>query len=427
MAPKRRAPSISDEPKQTSKRARFAEPEITDHIGESTKPGRSKISQLQSGSGDSEDDVGFSNEVEATLDMGGMSTRRKGGVKVAGYESDSTDDGEGVVLSRRKDKENGEDDDDDMFAVGEKEEKEPQGKKEAKYLELGDIEGQEFDDEDRPRRKNTTGDESEDEDSVSSSEPEDLDDAERRKKAGMGYELTKFNMKEEMEEGRIAEDGMYVKSYDAGARHDKWLDDVGEAEMKKARRAKRRADKRERERIKEEEAGNNGANGPKTVPEMECELLQFLRPHEDVLEALARLGKQKKKQSKKKAEKEHDVEMEEEKPKDASEIDRITALASALMVHDPDVYSTTYEGLLRSVRRSGIVGQDWTPPLPKYEYRWAVTDPTNATSNEIVYGPFSEEELRTWNDAMFFGTDGEKIKLRKVGESGWRSWDDLFA
>lgn len=426
MAPKRRAPSLSEEPKQTAKRARFAEPEISHNVGETNGPsGSKKTSQTQFGAGDSDEDTGFSNEVEANLDMGEKSRMRKGGIKVDGYDSDSTDDGEGVVLSRRKDKGDGEDEDEDMFAVGEKDEEEKVGKKEVKYLKLGDIEGQEFDDRERGK-DGRSGSLDDDEASVSSSEPEDMDDEERRKKAGMGYEISKFNMKEEMEEGKFAEDGMYVRSYDAGAAHDRWLEDVGESEMKKARRAKRKADKKERERIKEEEtSGKRGANGPKSVPEMECELLQLLRPHEDVLEALARLGKQKK--HKTKPAKGQDVGMVKEKSdKDTSDIDRITALASALMVHDPDVYSTTYEGLLRNVRCSGIVSEDWMPPIPKYEYRWAVADPTTLTGNETTYGPFSAEEMKTWSDAMFFGIGGEKIKVRKAGESDWHSWDEVF-
>jgi CD2 antigen cytoplasmic tail-binding protein 2 len=56
-----------------------------------------------------------------------------------------------------------------------------------------------------------------DDKSASESDPEDEDDRIRRSKAGMGYEFTKFNMKEEMEEGKFAEDGTYVRSFDQHA------------------------------------------------------------------------------------------------------------------------------------------------------------------------------------------------------------------
>ena len=133
----------------------------------------------------------FAEDVEAQLEDSKRVTR-KGRVKTEGYDSDSSDDGEGVVLSRRKDgagadgKEGGEDED-DMFAMGDKEEKDEEvggKKKKTEYLRLGDIEGQEFNEasgEGSGRDDGELGsDESEEE------EPEDEDDAERRKKAGMG-------------------------------------------------------------------------------------------------------------------------------------------------------------------------------------------------------------------------------------------------
>jgi len=70
----------------------------------------------------SEDPTKFAEDVDNALEdpLG----KRKGQVKTDGYDSDSSDDGEGVVLSRRKGGEkDGEDEDDDMFAMGEKEEK----------------------------------------------------------------------------------------------------------------------------------------------------------------------------------------------------------------------------------------------------------------------------------------------------------------
>lgn len=389
MPPKRRAPSTSDldlPTKASNKRARFAEPE--------------------------DDDGGrFAEEVDASLDMAG-GAGRKGGVKVDGYESDSTDDGEGVVLSRRKGKDDDEDDD-DMFAV---EDKSPgkgdaaSGKKKpTRYLKLGEIEGQEF---------NESGDDGSD---VSSDEPEDEDDAERRKKAGMGFDVTKFHMKEEMEEGKFAEDGMYVRSFDAHAVHDRWMEGLGEKEMKKARKAKRKAERLEKERIREEEAQKSGASGETKKSEMEKELLSLIKPGESVLEALARLGKEKKKSAKGKAASKSDTKDAVVNQK-VSDIDRITALASSLMVSDIDIYSTTYEALLRSVRRSGIVPQDWTPPITKYEYRWAIPESTG----DSVYGPFTAEEMKGWYDASFFGLAGEKVVVRDVGGSEWAQWNDVF-
>ncbi|KAJ3543024.1 hypothetical protein NM688_g5908 [Phlebia brevispora] len=116
-----------------------------------------------------DDPANFAEEVDAQLED--PMARRKGRVKTEGYESDSSDDGEGVVYSRRHEAEE-KDEDEDMFAVGEKEEKKEEDtgkKKKEEFLRLGDIEGQEF------GEPSGSGAE---ESSESEGEPEDEDDEE---------------------------------------------------------------------------------------------------------------------------------------------------------------------------------------------------------------------------------------------------------
>ena len=115
------------------------------------------------------------------------------------------------------------------------------------------------------------------------------------------------------------------------------------------------------------------------------------------------------------------------KAKDA--IDRITTLASELLVlGDAEVYSKTYEHFLRSVRSAGHVDPDWAPPSTKYEYKWDVPGATavdGATEQkEQTFGPFGEEEMKAWYDAQYFGSVGEKVKVRVVGGE-WGSWEDV--
>ena len=233
---------------------------------------------------DPEDDpVNFAEEVDAQLEN--PSAQRKGQVKTDGYDSDSSDDGEGVVLSRKSGADaTAGDADDDMFAMGEaneKEEAEDGKKKKEEYLRLGDIEGQEFGDK--------SG--SEDEESDEDDEPEDEDDAERRKKAGMGYELSSFNMREEMEEGKFAADGTYIRTFDPHAVHDRWLDDVDEKAIKKARRIHKQREREQKEKVKAEERELEESGGK---PELERELVGMLKKGETVLEALQRLGSKSK-------------------------------------------------------------------------------------------------------------------------------------
>jgi CD2 antigen cytoplasmic tail-binding protein 2 len=239
----------------------------------------------------SQDPVNFETQVEESLEN--PSATRKGRVKTEGYESDSTDDGEGVVYSRRKGKGkegDGEDEDVDMFAAeSEKKDDEDEGgwgkkgKKKEEYMRLGDIEGQEF----------NTGDQDQSDSEEEDDEPVDEDEAERRKKVGMGYELSRFNMREEMEEGRFSADGMYVRTFDPHAVHDRWMDDVDERDIKKARKGMKRREKAEKEREKRDRELEDGGGGRE---ELEKELVAMLRKGESVLEALARLGAQAKKE-----------------------------------------------------------------------------------------------------------------------------------
>lgn len=114
-----------------------------------------------------------------------------------------------------------------------------------------------------------------------------------------------------------------------------------------------------------------------------------------------------------------DVERSSKAP---SDIDHITHLASTLMsLGDTDIYSRTYEELVRSVRSAGRVNESWVPPSAdvKYEYKW---DISGAPGD--IFGPFGEEDMKVWHSAAYFGQAGEKVKVRKVGGE-WGSWSDV--
>lgn len=110
-----------------------------------------------------------------------------------------------------------------------------------------------------------------------------------------------------------------------------------------------------------------------------------------------------------------------------SQIDQITHLASNLMsLGDTDIYSKTYEELVRSVRSSGRVDLSWIPPSAdlKYEFKWDVPDAVGQTGE--AFGPFGEDEMDSWFKAAYFGSNGEKVKVRQVG-GHWGDWDDVIA
>lgn len=119
--------------------------------------------------------------------------------------------------------------------------------------------------------------------------------------------------------------------------------------------------------------------------------------------------------------------MEVDKPfKAPSDIDHITHIASNLMsLGDTDIYSKTYEELVRAVRASGKVEPSWVPPSAdiQYEYKWDI--PGVATQDGDFFGPFGENEMKVWFKAAYFGPAGEKVKVRPVG-GDWGNWDDII-
>ena len=122
------------------------------------------------------------------------------------------------------------------------------------------------------------------------------------------------------------------------------------------------------------------------------------------------------------------VDSKPEQSKAPSDIDHITHLASTLMsLGDVDIYSKTYEELVRSIRRAGNVPEDWQPPSAdvKYEYKWDVPDAPQVEGQEQLFGPYGEDEMKAWYDAAYFGAAGERVKVRVVG-GDWGDWDDVM-
>ncbi|EJU05266.1 hypothetical protein DACRYDRAFT_28794, partial [Dacryopinax primogenitus] len=396
----------------------------------------------------------FEDTVDASLEVSARQAKRS--INTDGYESDSTDDGECVVMSRRSGANEMGDEDDDMFAPSgsagkegtkneaaddddDDDEEYGGGSKKEKVLELGDIEGQEFGE--------AGGGQSDNEDD--DDEPVDEDEAERRAKKGMGFELTGFNMKEEMEEGKFVDDGTFVRSRDPHEMHDRWLEGTSERDMKRARKAHEKREKEERER----EAREMREQQRKGKEEYELELVQLMRRGESVMETLQRLGAEAKKAGgqKHKAKRKPagiaaaSMDIDGDTEPSTTPIERVTALASTLMeLGNMDVYDDTYEQLLRSVRRSGLVSQNWVPPSQtpprkasppldntQYEYRWSpdyLAVAGGSVEGPQTFGPFQKRDLDAWRSAGYFGgyENCERVQVRGVGDSEWKSWNAVF-
>jgi CD2 antigen cytoplasmic tail-binding protein 2 len=360
---------------------------------------------------------------------------RRGAVKLQGYTSDETDTSEddGMALfNRRKGGSKDTAEEEDMFADDDalpeqKDSKDISGKKKVRYLDLDEIEGQEY-----------TSKDAYDEESGETI-------------------IEAFNMKAEMEEGKFDEAGNYVRNKkDPNAFHDNWLQGVSRKDIEKAKRAH---EKQEQERkLKEAE---EASKGPLDRISIWKEILTIMKRGETLLDTLQRLGggpsnkgknKRGQKQYKKKKGKASEttemvVDKEELTPEEIADqerkkqIERLTDLSDKMMALGHfNVYDDSWEQILRNLKREGVVPEDWVPVSVEeendntscnevsssvttnfenistnyntqqsyWEYKWS--DTSGANSNEI-YGPFSGEDMKAWNDQGFF-TQG--ILVRKA-------------
>lgn len=429
---------------------------------------------------------------------------RRGRVVTAGYDSEEDDSGEdsenedeeGHETARKSQRERGGkakvagiDEDDDMFDLekgsdDEKEKGDAKSGSNKRYLQLGEIEGQEFGEEkdeekDRDLELEIESDDEENDEEDEDDNDEDINNEEnglsgvkKQKKNKVGYDpedmggkLDSFNMKAEMAAGRFDEEGNYIaNAKDPHADHDQWL--TGNYSRKGIKAAKEAQAKRERQR-REEEAQRDA----KALDEDESKkrLVECMCGGETVLEALQRLGAASKREAKASSSaKKTAGSLSQGKSKADSEgnaskamLEEVTSLASDLMARYGlvNIYDETYESLLRDVRRSGLVRETWDParvatnvqegstaPAQEseqdqgqkqqdtrlFEYRWSpayLSITSQAPDPDIkTFGPFGVKDLLAWKGSGFFGNDGERILLRVTdGDRQWRKWSDVFS
>jgi CD2 antigen cytoplasmic tail-binding protein 2 len=237
--------------------------------------------------------------------------------------------------------------------------------------------------------------------------------------------LDAFNMRSEQEEGRFDETGNFVrKAMDPDALHDNWLDGVSKRDMKKAREAQELREEERRQKDREDDA--------MLTSDLLATLIRNLDVGETVLEALQRLGKTKPKarpkpkwQKKKKQQKGDPMDVDEDDKEDAAEtkrkqaVEAITGAADQLMTRgDLEIYDHERELLRRMYKRE--TGEEWVDERRRspgaetdtdsrmWEYRWA-----DGRDGGEHHGPYNNAAMKAWNEAGYFG---EGFECRIVGE-----------
>ncbi|KAF9437359.1 hypothetical protein BGZ76_001076 [Entomortierella beljakovae] len=252
-----------------------------------------------------------------------------------------------------------------------------------------------------------------------------------------------FNMKEELEEGgEVDEAGNFIRKLDPDRFHDNWLEGVSRKEILAAHKAHER--KEQMAKLEERKAAANSMS----ETDIYFELVNILKPGENVLEALQREGGGKKQGSKgakkkrkpwqknKKTDDMSDVETNPESEEDIKRkkaIEKLTDLCDQMMAKGHfDIYEETYEQVVRALRRADVIPDDWIIGTPvrrvgdeaqdldddifstdvSWEYKWAT--PAEGQNGDEIFGPFSGVEMKSWNEQGFFS---QGILARRVGDS----------
>ncbi|EIW71409.1 hypothetical protein TREMEDRAFT_67751 [Tremella mesenterica DSM 1558] len=352
----------------------------------------------------------------------------------SGYDSDSSADDEGVVPSRRPKPKD--DDDMDMFADEPASDAEDNKPKAKEFMELGDVEGQEFDDENE-----------DEEEKRAAKRKEGLD-------GDMGFTITPFNMKQEMQEGKFTADGdEYVENdQDKGEKHDIWLADVAEEDIEKVRKAHEEREKWEREKeAKEAGIGEDPNERRKKEEGLLKDAVGLMERGETVLEALQRLGKEVQKEEQRQAKKKSWTERQKERKammaKDEEENDpthtsnpftNLSNVISGLTaLGQLDVYSLSKESIQRMLPSSSTNGSSNPPRVAppqddrQFQYRFSLAYMRNLPEAQRpvereLFGPFAIQQLRQWRGTGFFGgPECENVELRQMGTEKWGTWSEI--
>lgn len=277
----------------------------------------------------------------------------------------------------------------------EEDEGEKKGKK-IRFIELEEIEGQEFN-----SMKIKNEEEDDDEEEIFD---EELGASGRKKNPP---KMEAFNMKEDYEEGRFDEDGNYIRNApDLNAKHDIWLEGIKKTDILKAKEAVKRREEEKRRWEKQEEKEEW------RVEKMYEELLDLLEMGETVLEGLQRLGRgMEGKKAKKKVKREINQET-------VQRIERMTELADRLMQEGcHDIYDLTREAIVRLYEKQ--TGRRWEKHRKEekiqYEYKWK--------GKEEIYKGYEREMIQDWYNQGFF-TD-ETVEIRREGEEKFKTLEEL--
>lgn len=344
----------------------------------------------------------------------GVGAARKKDVKLDGYASDSSEEGHGIKRVTDLSNEAGPvDDDDDMFGQAPSKDAshtaKDADKKQPRFLDIGEIQGQDF--KSRSEFMDIVDDDAEDEE-----DDEEIDEevgALGKKKNAP--KLDSFNMREELEEGKFDEDGNYIRTAkDQKDNQDDWLQDVSRKDIQAAKEAVERRQREEMER--------DAVVDSVTLAELLTELIRFLDKGETLLEALQRSSGPSKRPKRRKDRKSKGKDPEVD---NSSSIKRITEVANQLMAKtELDIYDTEREGLIRAFKKE--TGEEFLETRSRdtdeimldndqqdtWEFVWQGKE-------DVINGPYPTTTMLSWYDGGLLGSTTSIALVRRVGSDSF--------
>lgn len=214
--------------------------------------------------------------------------------------------------------------------------------------------------------------------------------------------ITPFNMNEEMEEGHIDKDGMYIFDKKEEEITDHWLDNIDTVQLKEPIKPVP---------SKEEVVGDE----PSRMSTNDCyrTLISLMQPGESVKRAIQRLGKRSKKQiggkNRPNVSEEEKGEIEVEK---RNMLQLISVADQVLDAGDMDIYERTFEQLKFRLKEAEEVSQSILDMFADGDAKEETQVSTESTVSWLlkwedtdgaqVHGPFTNDQMMNWTSNGYF-------------------------
>lgn len=210
--------------------------------------------------------------------------------------------------------------------------------------------------------------------------------------------ITPFNMNDELEEGHIDKDGMYIFKKQVDQVTDHWLDNIDSVELK--------------EPVKNREEVPKSDSMKLSTNDCYRKMIELVLPGETVKKAIQRLGVKGKKSTgvKNKPSQSEEERLAHEKEREKM-LELISVADQVLDAGDMDIYERTFEQLNFRLKQAKDLSNSTDDMFAEPD-----TEETQVPTESVVtwllkwedkedaevHGPFSNDQMIQWSDSGYF-------------------------